>query len=58
MAPRTPYTCAAPVIPTYGNSGIADDYEDIRAHGKDERISATALFEAREFMYRLIELLD
>jgi len=41
-------------IPTYGISGIADDYDDIRAHGKDERIAATALYEAREFMYRLV----
>lgn len=41
-------------IPTYGISGIADDYDDIRAHGRDERIAATALYEAREFMYRLM----
>jgi acetylornithine deacetylase/succinyl-diaminopimelate desuccinylase-like protein len=41
-------------IPTYGISGIADDYDDIRAHGKDERIAATALYEGREFMYRLV----
>ena len=42
-------------IPTYGISGIADDYDDIRAHGKDERIAASALYEAREFMYRLVK---
>ncbi|MBZ5592667.1 MAG: M20/M25/M40 family metallo-hydrolase [Acidobacteriia bacterium] len=41
-------------IPTYGISGIADDSDDIREHGKDERIAATALYEAREFMYRLV----
>ena len=40
-------------IPTYGISGIADDYDDIRAHGKDERIAATALYQALEFMFRL-----
>jgi acetylornithine deacetylase/succinyl-diaminopimelate desuccinylase-like protein len=44
-------------IPTYGISGIADDYDDIRAHGKDERISAQALYEGREFMYRLVKAL-
>ena len=44
-------------IPTYGLSGIAEDYDDIRWHGKDERISATALYEGREFMYRLVKLL-
>ena len=45
-------------IPTYGISGIADDYDDIRAHGKDERIAATALYQAREFMYRLTTMLS
>lgn len=42
-------------IPTYGVSGVADDSDDIRAHGKDERIAATALYEGREFMYRLVK---
>ena len=45
-------------IPTYGISGIADDYDDIRAHGKDERIAATALYEGREFMYQLVKELS
>ncbi len=45
-------------IPTYGISGIADDYDDIRAHGKDERIAATALYEGREFTFRLIRELS
>ncbi len=45
-------------VPTYGLSGIADDYDDIRWHGKDERISATALYEGREFMYRLVKALS
>lgn len=44
-------------IPTYGVSGIADDYDDVRAHGRDERIAATALFEGREFFYRLVKQL-
>jgi acetylornithine deacetylase/succinyl-diaminopimelate desuccinylase-like protein len=44
-------------IPTYGVSGVADDSDDIRAHGKDERIAATALYEGREFMYRLVKAL-
>lgn len=45
-------------IPTYGISGIADDYDDIRAHGKDERIAATALHEGREFLFRLTQNLS
>jgi acetylornithine deacetylase/succinyl-diaminopimelate desuccinylase-like protein len=45
-------------IPTYGISGIADDYDDIRAHGKDERIASAALYEGREFTYRLVKELS
>jgi len=45
-------------IPTYGISGIADDYDDIRAHGRDERIAATALYEGREFLFRLATMLS
>ncbi len=45
-------------IPTYGISGIADDTDDIRAHGKDERIAATALYEGREFLFRLTTMLS
>jgi len=44
-------------IPTYGISGIADDYDNIRAHGRDERIAATALYEGREFLFRLATML-
>jgi acetylornithine deacetylase/succinyl-diaminopimelate desuccinylase-like protein len=40
-------------IPTYGISGIADDYDDIRSHGQDERLATSALYQAREFLYRL-----
>ena len=45
-------------IPTYGMSGIADDYDDIRAHGRDERIAAKALYEGREFLFRLTTMLS
>ena len=45
-------------MPVVGISGIADDSADIRAHGKDERVAASALFEGREFMYRLVNLLS
>ncbi len=44
-------------MPVYGISGIAHDTDDIRAHGKDERVGVTALFEGREFMYRLVKAL-
>lgn len=45
-------------IPTYGISGIADDFDDIREHGRDERIAATALYEGREFLFRLMTMLS
>ncbi len=44
-------------MPVYGISGIADDQDDIRAHGKDERVGVTAVFEGRQFVYRLVKAL-
>jgi acetylornithine deacetylase/succinyl-diaminopimelate desuccinylase-like protein len=40
-------------IPTFGVSGIFGDVDDARAHGKDERLLTSSLFEGREFLYRL-----
>ncbi len=42
-------------IPTYGVSGLFDDVDDYRAHGKDERIGVQAFYDGMEFMYRLIQ---
>jgi acetylornithine deacetylase/succinyl-diaminopimelate desuccinylase-like protein len=44
-------------IPTYGLSGMFGDVDDVRAHGRDERISAKSFYEGREFVYRLIKAL-
>ena len=44
-------------IPTYGVSGIFGEIDDIRAHGKDERIGIEAFFEGREFLDRLTRTL-
>ncbi len=44
-------------MPVYGISGIAQDEDDIRAHGKDERLGVTALFEGRQFVYQLVKAL-
>ena len=41
-------------IPTYGVSGIFEDIDDVRAHGRDERLGVRAFYEAREFLYRLV----
>ncbi|MDX1403868.1 MAG: M20/M25/M40 family metallo-hydrolase [Woeseiaceae bacterium] len=42
-------------IPVYGVSAIAMDPDDIRAHGRDERISERAFHDAQEFWYRLVK---
>ena len=45
------YTVAAG-IPSYGISGIAVDQDDIRAHGKDERVRVSAFEDGVDFFYR------
>jgi len=44
-------------IPTYGHSGVASDIFDVRAHGKDERVSTKAFFDEQEYLYELVKLL-
>jgi acetylornithine deacetylase/succinyl-diaminopimelate desuccinylase-like protein len=41
-------------IPSYVFSGVFLDSDDVRAHGRDERIRATSFDEGVEFMYQLI----
>jgi acetylornithine deacetylase/succinyl-diaminopimelate desuccinylase-like protein len=41
-------------IPTYGLTGVFVDIGDIRAHGKDERIPVASLYEAQDFLYRVV----
>ena len=48
------YTNAAG-MPTYCVSGEAIDRDDIRAHGKDERIRADAFYRAVDFYYRYLK---
>jgi acetylornithine deacetylase/succinyl-diaminopimelate desuccinylase-like protein len=45
-------------IPTYGVSGLFDDIDDVRAHGKDERIAVGSFFDGLEFMYRLVKAIS
>jgi acetylornithine deacetylase/succinyl-diaminopimelate desuccinylase-like protein len=42
-------------IPTYGIDGRFGDIDDVRAHGKDERVGVKQFFEGLEFQYRLIK---
>ncbi len=44
-------------MPTYGVSAIFDDPNDVRAHGRDERVGVKAFHDAAEFWYRLVKLL-
>jgi acetylornithine deacetylase/succinyl-diaminopimelate desuccinylase-like protein len=44
-------------IPVYGVSAVFERVDDIRAHGRDERIGVNAYHEAAEFWYRLVKLL-
>jgi acetylornithine deacetylase/succinyl-diaminopimelate desuccinylase-like protein len=47
------YTNAAG-IPTYGVSGVAIDMDDVRAHGRDERVPVKSFSEGLEFYYRYL----
>jgi acetylornithine deacetylase/succinyl-diaminopimelate desuccinylase-like protein len=44
-------------IPVYGVSGISFDPDDVRAHGKDERILVSSFDEGLDFAYRLAKAL-
>jgi acetylornithine deacetylase/succinyl-diaminopimelate desuccinylase-like protein len=42
-------------IPVYGVSGLFTDVEDVRIHGRDERLLVTSYYEGLEFLYRLVK---
>jgi acetylornithine deacetylase/succinyl-diaminopimelate desuccinylase-like protein len=44
-------------IPTFGIDGTFGDMDDVRAHGRDERVGVKQYFEGLEFQYRLIKRL-
>jgi len=48
------YTNAAG-MPSFGIGEIAVDHDDIRAHGKDERVRVSSFYECVEFMYRFVK---
>ncbi len=45
-------------IPTYGVSGIAIDNDDIRAHGKDERLPIESFYRGLDFYYLYLKALS
>ena len=48
---------AAVGIPTYGITGIAIDVDDVRAHGRDERVGVASFYKGNEFFYRYVKAL-
>jgi acetylornithine deacetylase/succinyl-diaminopimelate desuccinylase-like protein len=44
-------------MPVYGVSGVPLDYDDIRWHGRDERIMVEAFYQGLEYTYRLVRAL-
>jgi len=42
-------------LPTFGISGLALDVNDIRAHGKDERLPVKSFYDGVEFYYKLLK---
>ena len=44
-------------IPTYGVSGIAIEFGDVRAHGRDERVGTASYYTAVDFYYRYVKAL-
>jgi len=48
------YTMAAG-MPSYGITGIAVDRDDVRAHGRDERVGVASFYTGNEFFYRYLK---
>ena len=45
-------------IPTYGVQGFFFDRNDIRFHGRDERMSVQSFYEGQAFLYDLVKILS
>ena len=42
-------------IPTYGVSGFFSDRDDVRIHGRDERMNVNSFYEGQAFLYQLVK---
>jgi acetylornithine deacetylase/succinyl-diaminopimelate desuccinylase-like protein len=51
------YTSAAG-LPTYTISGVAVDKDDVREHGRDERVGVESFYRGNEFFYRYIKAIS
>jgi acetylornithine deacetylase/succinyl-diaminopimelate desuccinylase-like protein len=45
-------------IPTYGIQGFFFDRDDIRFHGRDERLGVQSFYEGQAFLYELVKMLS
>ena len=45
-------------VPTYGVSGFFGDRDDVRAHGRDERMNVNSFYEGQAFLYQLVKELS
>lgn len=45
-------------IPTYGVQGFFMDRDDIRFHGRDERMGVQSFYEGQQFLYELVKTLS
>ena len=45
-------------IPTYGIQGFFIDRDDVRFHGRDERMGVQSFYEGQTFLYELIKALS
>jgi len=45
-------------MPSYGVNGAFNDIDDMRAHGRDERLPVASFYEDVEFTYRLMKKLS
>jgi acetylornithine deacetylase/succinyl-diaminopimelate desuccinylase-like protein len=44
-------------IPTYGVSAVFEEQNDVRAHGRDERLAVQSFYDALDFWYRMMRAL-
>ena len=44
-------------LPSYGVNGVAIDQDDVRAHGRDERVRVSSYYHGVEFYYRYLKAL-
>ena len=45
-------------IPTYGIQGFFIDRDDVRAHGRDERMGVQSFYEGQTFLYEFVKVLS